>query len=148
MLPIQKIISNKQMYNLFKNKSKMKKTILVIAAAVLMATAQACSNRSSHNHESATATETAAKGTHATLTVQGNCGMCKKRIETAAKSVEGVTFAQWDSATKTLHLNYDESKTSPAAISKAGAAAGYDTEKDKANDDVYNALPGCCKYRK
>jgi Cu(I)/Ag(I) efflux system membrane fusion protein len=47
-----------------------------------------------------------------------------------------------------LHLNYDGSKTSLDTISKAISKVGHDTEKDKAGDKVYNALPGCCKYRK
>ena len=46
-----------------------------------------------------------------------------------------------------LHLNFDPDKTSIETISKAIAAAGHDTDKDKAPDEVYNALPACCKYR-
>jgi Cu(I)/Ag(I) efflux system membrane fusion protein len=45
-------------------------------------------------------------------------------------------------------LHFDTAKTSLEAISKAIAQVGHDTEFDKAPDDVYNALPGCCKYRK
>jgi Cu(I)/Ag(I) efflux system membrane fusion protein len=85
---------------------------------------------------------------HAMLVVHGLCDMCKERIEKAAKSVSGVSDATWNSETNMLHLNYEESKTSLNAISKAIANVGHDTEKDKADDKVYNALPGCCKYRK
>jgi Cu(I)/Ag(I) efflux system membrane fusion protein len=84
---------------------------------------------------------------HSMLTVQGLCDMCKERIETAAKSVVGVSSASWDGETKTLHLNFDGSKTSPDAISQVIAKVGHDTEKYKASDEVYNALPDCCKYR-
>ena len=73
--------------------------------------------------------------------------MCKDRIEKAAKSVENVTFASWDMEKQELHLNFDPDKTSIETISKAIAAAGHDTDKDKAPDEVYNALPACCKYR-
>ncbi|MDR1866506.1 MAG: copper chaperone, partial [Bacteroidales bacterium] len=38
-------------------------------------------------------------------------------------------------------------KTSVEAVSKAIAAAGHDTDRDKAAEAVYNALPDCCKYR-
>jgi len=84
---------------------------------------------------------------HAMLKVEGNCEMCKDRIEKAAMSVKGVSSAMWDSSDKVLHLNFNKSQTSLSAISKAVAKAGHDTEKDKADDKVYNALPGCCKYR-
>lgn len=81
-----------------------------------------------------------------TVKVLGNCDMCKARIEKAAKT-DGVSQAQWDAKTKLLTLVYDPSKTSPDGISKKVAAAGHDTPKYKADDKVYNQLPGCCKYR-
>ena len=84
---------------------------------------------------------------HAMIKVQGSCGMCKDRIEKTAKAVSGVSSAQWDLETKELHLNFDGSKTSIDAISKAIAKVGHDTDKYKAALDVYDALPGCCKYR-
>lgn len=80
--------------------------------------------------------------------VSGNCDMCKERIETAAKSVAGVASAEWSTETKLLHVNFDSGKTSSDAIQKAIAKAGHDTEKHKAPDDVYKALPECCLYRK
>ena len=79
--------------------------------------------------------------------VSGNCEMCKERIETAAKSVAGVASAEWSTETKMLHLNFDGGKTSSDAIQKAIAKSGHDTEKYKAPDDVYKALPDCCLYR-
>jgi Cu(I)/Ag(I) efflux system membrane fusion protein len=79
--------------------------------------------------------------------VQGNCEQCKERIEKAATEVQGVFSAVWDSETKELHLNIDPSQTDLDAISKAIAAAGHDTETNKAGDEAYNALPDCCKYR-
>ncbi|OJV37549.1 MAG: hypothetical protein BGO29_15250 [Bacteroidales bacterium 36-12] len=87
------------------------------------------------------------KGSHTILKVEGKCDMCKKRIETAALNVEGVSSAIWDKKTKDLHLNIDEKKTSIEAISKAVAKVGHDTEKDQTDKKTYNALPGCCKYR-
>jgi len=78
--------------------------------------------------------------------VKGNCGMCEKRIEKAAKAVDGVTAADWDKETKIIEISFDESKTSVDKVQEAIAEAGHDTPKHKAEDDVYNALPACCKY--
>jgi Cu(I)/Ag(I) efflux system membrane fusion protein len=88
--------------------------------------------------------------THKTvlMKVYGNCEMCKERIETAAKGINGVSFAEWESETGQLRLNFDPAKTSLDAIGKAIAKVGHDTEKHKADDEVYDALPECCKYRK
>lgn len=87
---------------------------------------------------------------HATVDmhVGGSCGMCKDRIEETAKSITGVSSAVWDIKTKQLHLQYNSELTSPDAVAKALAKVGHDTEKYKASDEVYNALPACCKYRK
>ena len=87
------------------------------------------------------------KSTHTMILVQGKCEICKDRIEKAAKSVKGVSSANWDQKTKQLHLNFDPAQTSVDAISKAVAKAGHDTDKYKADNATYNALPSCCKYR-
>jgi hypothetical protein len=77
--------------------------------------------------------------------VNGACEMCKARIEKTAKA-EGATKAVWDDKTKMIAVTFDPSKTSVDAISKKLAAVGHDTDKYKADDKVYNALPGCCHY--
>lgn len=87
------------------------------------------------------------KQTHAMISVQGKCEMCKERIEKAAKTIKGVSMATWDQKTKQLHLNFDPARTSVDAISKAVAKAGHDTDKYKADKATYDALPSCCKYR-
>ena len=84
---------------------------------------------------------------HAMLNVKGSCEMCKERIEKAAKEVEGVSFASWETEKQVLHLNYDPDKTSVDDIAKAVAKAGHDTDKYKADQATYDALPACCKYR-
>jgi Cu(I)/Ag(I) efflux system membrane fusion protein len=84
---------------------------------------------------------------HAMLGVKGSCEMCKERIEKAAKSVEGVSFASWDMEKQELHMNFDPAKTNIEAISKVIAEVGHDTDRDKAEQAVYDALPDCCKYR-
>ena len=90
----------------------------------------------------------AAKMEHQTIKVSGNGDQCKQRIETAAKSVSGVSSADWNTETKMLHVQFDGAKTNLDAIQKAVAKAGHDTEKYKASDAAYKALPECCKYRK
>lgn len=83
-----------------------------------------------------------------TINISGNCDMCKERIETTAKSVKGVASAEWNMGTKKLHVRFDHTKTNSDIVQKAIAKAGHDTEKFKAQDDVYNKLPECCLYRK
>lgn len=81
------------------------------------------------------------------INVSGNCESCKERIEKAVK-IEGVTKADWNIKTKILTLVYDPSKVNADNIQKRIAAVGHDTPKYKAANNVYNALPACCKYRK
>ncbi|MNV44756.1 Heavy-metal-associated domain protein [compost metagenome] len=80
-----------------------------------------------------------------TIKVSGNCSMCKRTIETALK-VPGITTASWSPETKMLKVNYDASKITNEEIQKKVAAAGYDTPKFKAPDEVYDKLHGCCQY--
>ena len=77
--------------------------------------------------------------------VFGNCGMCKKKIEKAAK-LPGVESAVWDKKTKELTLTYDAAKTSSLKVQTSIANAGYDTEKVKAPDAAYGKLDECCQY--
>jgi Cu(I)/Ag(I) efflux system membrane fusion protein len=85
---------------------------------------------------------------HQDMRVEGSCEMCKKRIENAAKSVAGVSSAVWDIKTKQLHLQLDSQSALLDEIAKALAKAGHDTEKYSVSNEVYDALPGCCKYRR
>jgi copper chaperone CopZ len=78
--------------------------------------------------------------------VKGNCGMCEKRIEKAALSVDGVSSADWNKESKMMKVVFDNSKTDVHKVHMAIAKAGHDTEMHKAKDEVYNKLPGCCKY--
>ncbi len=80
------------------------------------------------------------------IEVKGNCGMCEKRIEKAASAVEGVSKADWNKETKVLEVTFDDAKTSAEKIEKAVAAVGHDTKNQKAATEVYDKLPGCCKY--
>ncbi|MEW5799299.1 MAG: heavy-metal-associated domain-containing protein [Bacteroidota bacterium] len=76
----------------------------------------------------------------------GNCGMCQKRIEKSLK-IKEVSSASWDKKSKTLTVKYNDSAITLDSLQQRVAAAGHDTEKFKASDDVYKNLPGCCLYR-
>ncbi len=78
--------------------------------------------------------------------VYGNCGMCEARIEKAAKSLDGISMADWNKETKMMKVTYDPAKAEVMDIHKAIADVGHDTEQETAKDELYNDLPGCCKY--
>ena len=82
-----------------------------------------------------------------TFKVSGNCDMCKTRIEKAVKAV-GASSADWNVKTKLLTVTLNPEKTSLDALGKKIASVGHDTEKYKAENKVYNALPACCKYER
>lgn len=79
------------------------------------------------------------------IPVSGNCGMCKSKIEKAAKTA-GVEDAKWDAEAKLLTVKYNSLSTNAAKIQQAVAAVGYDTRDVKATDAAYSKLHGCCKY--
>jgi len=79
--------------------------------------------------------------------VSGECGMCKKKIEKAAKEA-GATSAEWSPVTKMIKLSYNVNATSTASIQQAIANTGYDTPKFKASNESYNNLDECCKYER
>lgn len=81
-----------------------------------------------------------------TIKVYGNCAMCKKRIETALDT-KGIKQAIWEPKTKELQVVYVPSKITEQEIHELVAAVGHDTDKVKANDEVYAELPFCCLYR-
>jgi copper chaperone CopZ len=91
-------------------------------------------------------TESKMAVTEASFGVRGNCGMCKKTIETAANSVDGVASATWDKAKKKMDVSFDATKTDAKAVEMAIANSGYDTQNMMGNLDAYKELPQCCKY--
>lgn len=86
-----------------------------------------------------------AQTTTSAAMVKGNCGMCKERIENAAKAA-GATKAEWNAAQQDLSFEYDAAKTSRENILKKIAEAGHDNALYSADDAVYQGLPGCCHY--
>jgi copper chaperone CopZ len=86
-----------------------------------------------------------AQQTKETFKVSGECGMCKSKIEKAAKAA-GATYAVWSVEKKTLTVKYNSSSTNTAKIQESIANVGYDTPKFKATEEAYNKLHECCKY--
>jgi mercuric ion binding protein len=80
-----------------------------------------------------------------TFKVWGNCGSCKKNIETALK-VKGISKADWNKTSKIITVTFDESKISLDKIHALIAKAGYDTDKAKGDDKAYSKLDACCQY--
>ena len=79
--------------------------------------------------------------------VSGECGMCRKKIEKAAKEA-GASFASWSQATKILKVTYNVNASSTSAIQHSIANSGYDTPQYKAPEDAYKALDECCQYER
>lgn len=79
--------------------------------------------------------------------VNGNCGMCKDRIEKAL-DIKGVKFAEWNKETHECKVIFDPRKISEEEVHKAIAKVGHDTEKERAPDEAYNSLHGCCLYER
>ncbi|OWP85381.1 metal transporter [Flavobacterium davisii] len=82
------------------------------------------------------------------IEVNGNCEMCKKRIEKAAFSVSRVKMAQYNIEEKMLHLVINEEKTTLLDIERAIGKIGHDTKNVKANKEDYEKLHGCCQYER
>ena len=117
----------------------MKKIILVISICLIGFSVQSQEVKKNKNAK-------------VTLEVDGICGMCKKRIETASLKTPGVKFALWDVKTHQLNFIMDENKTDVATVQKNILAVGHDIilSKDKklsAKEEAYNAVHPCCKYR-
>ncbi|MFK6999814.1 heavy-metal-associated domain-containing protein [Flavobacterium oreochromis] len=82
------------------------------------------------------------------IEVNGNCEMCKKRIERAAFSISGVKMAQYDIEGKMLHLVLNEEKCTLLDVEKAIGKIGHDTKNVKAIQEDYEKLHGCCRYER
>jgi len=85
-------------------------------------------------------------GTETSFAVKGNCKMCKKTIETAALSMEGVLKADWDVKTKQINLVYDDQFIELTTVHNAIAQSGYSTDLVDLNKEAYDNLPMCCQY--
>lgn len=133
----------------------MKKVILILVFAVSSAVvlkAQCCGNNNkksstscNHEKDSTNNSQTTKEGA-IFIKVDGNCGMCKERIEAAALGVKGVETADWNKETDILTVTLNQ-EIKVDDVYQAVANAGHDNEKFKSTDKTYKALPKCCKYR-
>jgi mercuric ion binding protein len=80
------------------------------------------------------------------FTVYGNCGMCKKTIETSLDDVDGISSAEWDMSTDQMTVFFNPKVLSLKTIHTKIADVGYDTDVERAADEVYEKLHSCCKY--
>ena len=80
-----------------------------------------------------------------TFKVSGECGMCEKKIEKAAKTA-GASYADWNKDTKIITVKYNSITSNLAKIQKSIADAGYDNAGVKATPEAYDKLDDCCKY--
>lgn len=130
----------------------MKKIFIYCAAIVSLVAFSNCNGTtaksdSTEKSELENVEETATETVTSVFSVEASCGMCKTRIEDAAKAIDGVEFAEYNLDTKELTVKIDTELTTTDAVLQAVADAGHDNEKFKATDESYKALPGCCKYR-
>lgn len=77
--------------------------------------------------------------------VSGNCGMCKKRIESAGNQ-SGLSNVTWDKELKVATIVFDSLKTDESKILELIAKSGYDNEEFVADSVDYNSLHECCQY--
>ena len=119
----------------------MKKLKVFYAVAILLVTV-------SFAHAQSDKTERTIGIKTEKIKVSGTCGMDKRRIETAAYSVDGIKSAVWNEYSQLLVLKYSVFKKEAGDKAQRNiASSGNDTEKYKAEDSVYNKLPDCCQYR-
>jgi mercuric ion binding protein len=88
-----------------------------------------------------------AQTSEVTFWVNGVCGMCEKRIESALINSPGVKFADWDIETLQVKVVYNSKKLSEQKLHEVVAGVGHDTQKVRAKDEDYAKVNGCCKYR-
>jgi copper chaperone CopZ len=117
------------------NKSNLMKNILITILLLLIAFSTQAQEKKNQNSKF-------------TIEVNGNCDMCKKRIEKAAFETKGVKSAVWDIETHQLNLILNEEKCSSLAVEQNIAKAGHDTNNVKATDADYDNLHGCCRYER
>ena len=78
-----------------------------------------------------------------TPTVQ--CEMCKSRIETYLKRIDGLTFVNVNPKRKETTVKFISDRTNIEEIKTAIANSGYNADEITATEDSYKKLPACCK---
>jgi mercuric ion binding protein len=88
-----------------------------------------------------------AQSSEVTFWVDGVCGMCEKRIETALLNTPGVRFADWSTETHQVKVAFNSKKLTEQRLHEIVAGVGHDTKKVKAKEEDYAKVHECCKYR-
>ncbi|MBL7981573.1 MAG: heavy-metal-associated domain-containing protein [Flavobacteriales bacterium] len=73
------------------------------------------------------------------------CDMCETTIETELIYEKGVKKVDVDLPTNTIHVEYDERKTSPEAIRLAVTKLGYYADELPGDPRAFAKLPACCQ---
>jgi len=84
------------------------------------------------------------QNTEITIKTSAVCLTCKKAIEQALMDEKGVKFANLDTATKTVKVIYNASKTNPEKLRAAISLAGYDADDVPADPEAVKKLDPCC----
>lgn len=87
------------------------------------------------------------KSLNETFQVNGNCEMCKKRIEKATLSLKGVKYVNWNKTSSDLSIIFNRKKVTIDEIKNKIAESGHDNGDYISSLESYNKLPDCCKYR-
>ena len=82
------------------------------------------------------------------FTVYGNCGMCKKTIESSLDGVKGIKEANWNVDNDKMTVSFNPEVISLEKIKQKIADVGYDSESHRAENEVYDNLHECCKYER
>lgn len=123
------------------------KQLFLSFAVIALVSFSACKNQTEEKSDTPEMVEEQIMPTtKVTFGVRGNCGMCKKNIEKAAMSIDGVTEAIWDIDRKKATIAFNEDMAHEEDIHRAIAAAGYDTERITADQSAYDELVKCCQY--
>ena len=88
-----------------------------------------------------------AQSNEVTFWVDGVCGMCEKRIETALLNTPGVRFADWSTETHQVKVAFNSKRLTEQRLHEVVASVGHDTKKLRAKDEDYAKVHECCKYR-
>lgn len=83
-----------------------------------------------------------------TIMVYANCEHCVERIEGVLKPTAGIFSARMDVSVGKLFVSYNSQSITNDQIQKMVASIGHDTKKYRAADNIYKALPACCKYER
>lgn len=126
--------------------TNMKKTIVKISAVVFLL--MAANQLNAASNPILAELEIVSDSTTESFKVYGNCGMCKRTIEGSLNDQEGIYSSNWNKETKIMEVNYNSSLISLDEIKKKITAVGYDTEEQKATEETYKGLPGCCQYER